>query len=401
MLKWSAVAAIALYGWVNGTLASGVAQLDDRLGLGATLVGAHLASFAVGLLVTGALTNSQRLAPFAPAAFATTIVLFLAAPHPAVSLTACLVLGASGSLTLARAQAVLADPLVTADPPRTLMIANVMAAGTAATAAAAVGVVDPDQAVLTTAPALVLALVARRSRAVKSAAPIVDLDVPELRERRRPGRSATERASLILIAVFVAIELAVANQLTGHLVGVDAAEIVSDTAVGVLFVGLTLGRALFAVIGASRTPGVMTAAATTTMIALLVITIAPNDPVIVVAVLALGFSLGPLFPLLIAHVLAASDEPARTSALTTTAIGTAVLLSPPTVGATRELVGDRAGLSLLTALAAVAVVLTLVHRGRASDRTRSEEPRTTRPASGNSGGIPSSSASTAAKPFPR
>lgn len=363
MLRWSAGAAIALYGWVNGTLASGVARLDDRLGLGATLVGAHLAAFAVGLIVTGASASMERLAPLAPVVFATTLVLFLAAPHPVVSLVACVVLGVSGSLTLARAQALLADPQVSADPARALMIANIVAAATAAIAATIVGLVAPRLTVFTPVPALVLAVIALDARHAAIASATGDAVAPNPTpngvDQRRPRRTAVDVVGLTLVAVCVAIELTVANQLTGHLVGVEVSERVSDGAVGMLFVGLTLGRILVAAIGTDGTPHITTSAAITAFVALVGVTVAPNDPVVVAAVFVLGLALGPLFPLVIARVLAAANDPARTSALTTSAIGTAVLVAPPSAGAARDIVGDRAGLALLTALAAVAVALTL------------------------------------------
>lgn len=355
MLKRSGTAAIALYGWVNGTLASGVAHLDERLGFSATLVGAHLAAFAAGLLVTGALPTVERLARIAPLVFGTTLVWFLAAPNAAVSLAACALLGASGSLTLARAQIVLVDPLVSADPARTLMVANVVAAGTAAISAALVGAIDERLVIVTTAPAVGLAIVAFGMHRTIAAAPTVPAS-PDSNQRR----PVAEMIGLALIASYVAIEFTVANQLSGFLVGVGIGAGVSSTAAGVMFAGIMLGRILVALSGTDRTAAVTIGAAATTFLALVVVTVAPSDPAVLATVLLLGMALGPLYPLLITRILAASATPARTSALATSAIGTALLVAPPSVGAARDVLGDRAGLSVLTVLAAAAVVMTVV-----------------------------------------
>lgn len=380
-IAYRAAAGIVLYGWVNGSLAAGMIRLDDRFSMGATLVGAHLAAFAIGLLVTGALPRAARVAGAAPLVFATTLVWFLTAPRPLASLAAALVLGASGSLTLGRSQAVLTSPAVAVDPTRALMIANVVAAGTAAAAAASIGLLAPSLTVVTTLPALALGTIALGLPDVGTAPVARSADAAGTPDRRT-SPSGPQLIGLVLIASYVAIELTVANQISGFLAAVDVDETVARLAVGVLFTGIVVGRLMVSVTGTERSASTISGAAVMTAISLAITVAAPNDVVVVLSVFVLGVALGPLYPLLVAQLLGGSSIPARTSALSTSAVGLALLVTPPSTGAARDALGDRAGMLVIVAVATIAIVLvmTLNSTGstspESSDSTEPNDPGT-------------------------
>ncbi len=332
-------AAIALYGWVNGTLAAGVGRLQVRLDLGATVVALHLICFAVGLVAAGSRPRLSRAIPAPDLVFAGLLLPFILAAHTAISLSAALLLGMAGSVSLARAQHDLAtqDRI---DISRALVAANIGAAMTAAAATAILPPLpDPWIGISVIIP-VSLALLARRKSNVQSHT----RSLAQLRRQEVPA--------LVTIGIVVAVELTLANQVITFLRATGASDVAESGPV-VLFVGLTLGRIIAVATTGRRTRTALRLAIVVTSLALLPLWLltAPSPRLVALAVAGLG--IGPLYPLAVAVLLKNAASAHSASIRSTASIGVALVVAPLLVGGLSDLAGPRVGFGLLWALTAI------------------------------------------------
>ncbi|MDH3302185.1 MAG: hypothetical protein OES24_16935 [Acidimicrobiia bacterium] len=350
------MAAVTLYGWVNGTLAAGVARLDQRLDFDATTLAAHLATFAIGLIVagTGRLDRLSRYQQLAPLIFAATLIPFVTAPHAFVSLASAAVLGASGSITLANAQATITADSET-DGNRVLVTANVFAALTAVASATLVGAVPLGLVGVTTVPAVAAAVwIVHRGSDGRS------MHVAPRRRAGPPNRR--EGIGLVLVGLVVAIEFSIGNQIASYF-NATGAGVVGEYGAAILFVGLSGGRiatALSLPRAGAAGRWILTAALVALTMALASVQLADPVPLRVIALAAAGVALGPLYPLAIALTLDSARDRNTTSSHTTAAIGTALIVTPLSVGGISDSVSSQAGFAIITTLAVVATTTSML-----------------------------------------
>lgn len=357
----ASVAAIAIYGWVNGTLAAGVARLDDRLRLDATVTALHLVAFATGLILAGSIPTRPSIGRrSAPVVFAVALVPFLQAPHVSVSLLAAVVIGASGSITLADSQTTITTDGASGD--RVLVYANVGAALTAAGGAALVAAVPLSLVSVTAAPAII----ASAWVSTRTAPTWLTPAAPERGPARQPSVSGmpnrVEFAGLTLVGLVVAIEFSLSNQIVAFL-NASQPQSFNDVAPTIVFLGLAVGRTAAAACHALDRNRVLIAALLVLAAGLALVVLAEPAAVRFGALAVVGASLGPLYPLAIGRTLDQARRRDRTSAHSTAAIGVALLSAPLAVGILTDSVSPTAGMSLVAILAFGALVI--VASGRA------------------------------------
>lgn len=335
-------AAIALYGWVNGSLAAGVGRLQARLDLSATLVALHLICFAIGLVAAGSRPQIARAIPTPDLIFAGLLLPFLLAPHPAVSLGAGILLGMAGSVSLAAAQHDLAsqDQL---DTSRALVSANIAAAMTAAAATAVLPILPDTWIGMSVLIPATLATLARRPSNSRPS-PAHPADHAPLRRQELPA--------LLTVGIVVAVELTLANQVIAFLRATGATD-VADSGPLVLFGGLTLGRIAAVATTERRTRTALLSAITVTSLALLPVWLLTAPPPRLVALAVAGLGIGPLYPLAISVLIKDAVSAHAASFRSTAAIGTALIVAPLLVGGLSDLAGPRVGFGLLFALTAI------------------------------------------------
>lgn len=361
-----AIAGIALFGWANGTLAAGAARLNDRLDLTATVTALHLALFAVGLIAAGAIPPQKIPGRHvAPIIFALALAPFVGAPHPIISLTAATIIGAAGSITLADAQATITQD-DNIDAQRTLVIANIGAAITAAIAAALVAVLPITSAAAAALPPIALGLWASAARRTNAPA------APTIKAPTKMRPTHQEVAALTLVGLVVAVEFSLGNQIVSYLDNTNPAATRSTTAPTILFIGLALGRTIAAVASSRPPKQTLLAALALLAIAMTAIQLSETETTRLTLVLVVGAAIGPLYPLAIASTLNLARDPKTTSSQSTAAIGIALIATPAIVGTISDTISATASLNFVIALVACCAII-------ASTTLASRPPKTDTP----------------------
>ncbi|MDY7100113.1 MAG: hypothetical protein S0880_02895 [Actinomycetota bacterium] len=373
------MAGIGLFGWGNGVLSAGVARLADQLDLPATIVGAHLLAFAVGLGTAGVLRPRLRadVDRPAPVVFATAMTLLALAPSASVSLAAALLMGLAGSPTLASAQARLGGGGDRGT--RLLLWSNVLAALTAAASAALIAALAGGPVALVLVPPVVcgVALVAL---------------VEPMPHRPGTGAGTAGRqhridrplvAALALISTIAAIESTLAAHLAPFLDDTGVPPGVALAAPFLLFGGQVVGR----IVSTVRPPAdptralLLTFAAVAAAFAPLLLLATPWRLVLVALV---GAGIAAQYPLAI--VVTLGLDPARAamiSSYSTAAVSIALVTSPSLVGALSDLATPRVGFAWIGVLlvAGATLAATSTHRSRAGAATTGRgEPALSAPA---------------------
>lgn len=360
--RHAGVVAICIYGWVNGTLAAGVARLSHRFDLDATIIALHLAAFAVGLVVAGSVPTRRLIGRrLAPVVFASALVPFLQAPHPSASLVAAAIMGATGSITLADSQTAITTDHLRGN--RTLVYANVGAAITAASGAALVATAPLSWLSVTALPAVAAAiwLVTHAPGSLP-----VDL-ITGAPDAIRPNR--IEFAGLCLIGLVVAIEFSLSNQIVAIL-DASSSTTWNNAAPTILFLGVAAGR-IAMIVGHTLDRNRVLITSFVALSAGLAV-VQTTDPTVVrlSAIGLVGAAIGPLYPLSVGRTLDQARRRDRTSSHSTAAIGSALLIAPLAVGVTSDRISPNAGLLLIILLSLVAAAIVAATRRRQSSSSR-------------------------------
>lgn len=364
---WLAYLLLAYFSYLQASLGPIMPFVRREFGLSYTGGGLHLSAFALGM-IAGGLTGAALAARWGrrvllwggAIGMGAGALLLTVGQHPAVTVTATLVMGFLGTFLLVMIQATLSDHHG-ARRATALTESNILAMLCATLAPILIGLSAQTPLgwrgavyVGVAAGAVIAALTWRTPIPPRQSRPA----------QQKPGRlPGAFWAYWFVLLLAVSMEWSLVGWSADFLAGVVGIEVaVAAMLVSVFFVGAVLGR-----IATSRwtrhTP------ARTLLVAMLLV-VAAGFPLLWLARIPLlnvvglgtaGFGVGALFPLGLAMALTvAADEADRASARVTIAVGLAVLLAPFTLGWLADTVNMRSAFAVVAVLdvAAIAVALT-------------------------------------------